>query len=89
MYDEVELRMWVKQGSYEAVVDKQEEAVNDALENNVSFHRDSWNLDLSESEVEITQKKKRRIIFPPNPHYRIRKKKRRYSVLSVWSHFKV
>ena len=59
MYDEVELRMWVKQESYETVVDKQGEAVNDALENNVSFHRDNSNLDSSESEVEITQKKKK------------------------------
>ncbi|KAK1371369.1 hypothetical protein POM88_037461 [Heracleum sosnowskyi] len=48
-------------------------------EDEVSFHGDSSNMDSSESEAEITPKK-RRNIPPPNPPFRLRRRGR-YSML--------
>lgn len=64
------------------MLDKEGEAANEELEDNVSFHGDSSNSDSSESKVEVTPKKKKRRITPPNPPYRLRKKGR-YLMLRV------
>ena len=75
MYDELE------EGEGEAENEGEGEAANEELEDDVSFHGDSSNLDSSESEVEPPPKKKRRIP-PPNQPFRLRKRGR-YSMLRV------
>lgn len=80
--DETERRVSEMYDETEAPEKKSEMSENAELEENVSFHGDSSNLDSTESEVETAPKKKKRRIPPPNPPFRLRKRGR-YSMLRV------
>lgn len=84
-------REWRVGDMYDELEEKQMdmdvgEAANEEVQDDVSFHGDSSNLDSTESEVEPSPKKKKRRIPPPNPPFRLRKKGR-YSMLRVRLHF--